>query len=74
MMESYSEHGGELAVITGASSGIGLELAKLAARDGYSLLLVADRPLEEAEDETLAMGASRVKTILCDLRDWKSVV
>lgn len=67
MMESYSEHGGELAVITGASSGIGLELAKLAARDGYSLLLVADRPLEEAEDETLAMGASRVKTILCDL-------
>lgn len=32
----------KFAVITGASSGIGLELAKLAAADGYDLLLAAD--------------------------------
>ena len=36
------------AVITGSSSGIGLELAKLAAREGYTLLLAADRPFDHA--------------------------
>lgn len=33
---------GGLAVVTGASSGIGLELAKLAAENGYNLLIAAD--------------------------------
>lgn len=36
------------AIITGASSGIGLELARLAAQDGYDLLVAADRPLGTA--------------------------
>jgi short-subunit dehydrogenase len=34
---------GPLAVITGGTSGIGLELARLAAQDGYSILVAADR-------------------------------
>jgi short-subunit dehydrogenase len=33
-----------LAVVTGASSGIGYELAKLAAEDGHDLVIAADRP------------------------------
>lgn len=38
----------KFAIITGASTGIGAELAKLAAQDGYALLLVADTPFTEA--------------------------
>ena len=32
----------KLAVVTGASSGIGLELAKLCAKDGYDLIVAAE--------------------------------
>jgi len=38
----------KLAIVTGASSGIGLELAKLAAKDGYDLIVAADTPFVEA--------------------------
>jgi NAD(P)-dependent dehydrogenase (short-subunit alcohol dehydrogenase family) len=32
----------KFAIVTGASTGIGLELAHLAAQDGYDLLVAAD--------------------------------
>ena len=54
-------------VVTGASSGIGLELAKLAAKDGCELLLVADRDLTEAESAVRASGAGEVQTLQTDL-------
>jgi NAD(P)-dependent dehydrogenase (short-subunit alcohol dehydrogenase family) len=38
------------AIVAGASSGIGRELAGLAAREGYDLLVAADTPLEESND------------------------
>ena len=38
----------KLAIVTGASSGIGLEIARLAAQDGYDLIVAADTPFVEA--------------------------
>ena len=54
-------------VVTGASSGIGLELARLAAKDGCNLLLVADRDLGEAVAAAKSAGATSVETVQADL-------
>ena len=54
-------------VITGASSGIGLELAKLAGKDGCDLLLAADRDLSEGEAAARGAGAASVETVQADL-------
>ncbi|WP_263385596.1 SDR family NAD(P)-dependent oxidoreductase [Granulicella arctica] len=53
-----------LAVITGSSSGIGLELAKLAANDGYSLILAADTPFDDAITQ---ITSHNVQTLNADL-------
>ncbi len=55
-----------LAVVTGASSGIGLELARECARNGFDLLIAADLPLAESERELRALGAS-VEAVETDL-------
>lgn len=54
------------AIVTGASSGIGLELAREGARNGFDLLIAADRPLEEAAGELRALGAE-VQCVETDL-------
>ena len=56
-----------LCVITGASSGIGFELTKLAARDGCELVLAADRDLATAEAAAKGAGASSVTLVETDL-------
>lgn len=60
------------AIVTGASSGIGLELAKLAAADNHDLLIAADRPLEEAAAELRALGAT-VEQVQVDLSTVEGV-
>jgi short-subunit dehydrogenase len=56
-------------LITGASSGIGRELARLYAARGRALVLVARRAerLEALQGELTAAGAPRVETVVLDL-------
>ena len=61
-----------LAVVTGGSSGIGLELAKLAAQNGYDLLIAADRDVAQAKRELGATGVE-VETVETDLSTFEGV-
>jgi short-subunit dehydrogenase len=66
----------ETALITGASTGIGLELARLFARNRKSLVIVArdDAKLQEVARELMSGGASGVRTIPADLSKPSSPV
>jgi short-subunit dehydrogenase len=52
----------KLSVITGASTGIGYELAKIAAAEGYDLIVAADEPQIDAAAGTV--GATAVEADL----------
>jgi uncharacterized protein len=59
------------ALITGASGGIGLELARLCAKDGNDLILVArnEAKLDEISKYLSGMYQIRVEVIVADLAD-----
>jgi len=62
----------KLAIVTGASSGIGLEIAKLAAQDGYDLIVAADTPFVEAGPALKDLGVE-VREIEADLATKQGV-
>jgi short-subunit dehydrogenase len=67
MSEIDNKAGRPFAVVTGASSGIGLELAKVFAENGYDLLVTsAGEGLEPAAAQVRALGAT-VDTVRADL-------
>jgi short-subunit dehydrogenase len=53
----------KLAVVTGASSGIGFELAKVFGEEGYDLLITAeDAELSAAQEQLKATGRASKRT------------
>lgn len=56
----------KFAIVTGASTGIGLEIARLAAKDGYDLLVAADTPFVDAAAGLKDLGVE-VRQVDCDL-------
>ena len=62
-----------LAVVTGASTGIGYELAKCCAQDGFDLVVVADEgQIKNAADDFRALGA-KVDAVRADLATFEGV-
>src|SRR5215208_3574930 len=63
----------QFAIVTGASSGIGLELAKCCAREGFDLLIAADEPqIESAATDIRSLGAV-VETVQANLSTIEGV-
>jgi short-subunit dehydrogenase len=62
-----------LAIVTGASSGIGYHLARLCAENGFDLVVAADRPeIQEAAREFSALGVS-AEAVEADLSTLEGV-
>ena len=61
------------AIITGASTGIGFELAKRCAKEGYDLLIAADEPEIEKATASLQSDGAEVEAVQADLATTEGV-
>ncbi len=63
----------QFAVVTGASSGIGLELARLCIAHNFDTMVVADDEAIHKVPPPLSKGAPRVMAVQCDLSTSEGV-
>lgn len=63
----------KFAIVTGASTGIGFELASIAAENGYDLLVVADEPLIDAAAQDFKQHGVEVIAVEADLATLQGV-
>src|SRR5689334_10343390 len=73
LSQSQSNGSRPLAVVTGASTGIGFELAKQCAANGFDLILAADEPQDDAVRACREAGATDVDTVIADLATIEGV-
>ena len=66
-------HQRPLALVTGASTGIGFELAKLLAGEGHDLAIATDRPLADAEVAIRQAGGEIALSLETDLSQASNV-
>ena len=73
-MAQSQPHAGKLSIVTGASTGIGLELAKCCAKDGMDIVVVANEPeIQQAAESLRSLGAGQVEAIQADLSNEAGV-
>jgi uncharacterized protein len=63
----------KLAIVTGASTGIGFELASIAAEEGYDLIVVADEALIDAAAADFRNHDVKVTSVEADLATFQGV-
>lgn len=64
----------QFAIVTGASTGIGLELARCCVRQGIDVLIAADEPeIQRAATELRAAGSGKVEAVQADLSTTEGV-
>ncbi|RZL72163.1 MAG: SDR family NAD(P)-dependent oxidoreductase, partial [Sphingomonas sp.] len=63
----------KLAIVTGASTGIGFELATLAAQNGYDLIVVANEALIDAAAADFKQFGTDVQSVNADLSSIEGV-
>ncbi|CCD94267.1 Short-chain dehydrogenase/reductase SDR [Bradyrhizobium sp. ORS 375] len=64
---------GQFAIVTGASTGIGLELARCCADEGFDLLIAADEPEIERAAASLRADGAKVEAVQADLSTSEGV-
>ena len=63
----------KFAIVTGASTGIGLELARCCAKEGFDLLIAADEAEIEQAAASLRSHGTRVEAVQADLATLEGV-